>query len=354
MNRTKVNHRSCLIISFVLFYCIIFCISPSYCLSAANQQDKESNKPEQSAETRSAYEKYISAYNKLTSLMAEGKGNTPEAQAAYKAYKEAKDKYELFLNNDKKTGSTLPTGGNDSKYTDNHQNNDSTPSDPDAELREAYQQYVSAYNKLTSLMTGGKGDTPEAQAAYVVYEKAKTRYDRLNKGNVVETSSTMTLEDRKKQAYEDYMKAYNHYDFLISQGKSGTVEADKAFTDYNTKKAFYEKLVKEAGGTSQQQTSSVQAAYDKYIAAYNHLTQIVIETRISAPPDMKKLSDMYHDNLEKYNRTKDGNAYQAYIAAYNKLVSQAIKIKFTNPPSLKQAQEDYFDAKAEYERLINK
>ncbi|MFH1588570.1 MAG: hypothetical protein ABIA76_04505 [Candidatus Diapherotrites archaeon] len=47
-----------------------------------------------SKEATEAYQKYIAAYNKLTELMAQGKGDTPEAQQAYQEYKEAKENYE--------------------------------------------------------------------------------------------------------------------------------------------------------------------------------------------------------------------------------------------------------------------
>jgi hypothetical protein len=46
------------------------------------------------ADSRRLYQEYIAAYNRLTSLMSQGKGDTPEAQDAYKAYKAAKDRYE--------------------------------------------------------------------------------------------------------------------------------------------------------------------------------------------------------------------------------------------------------------------
>jgi hypothetical protein len=43
-----------------------------------------------------AYKEYIAAYNRLTKLMAAGKGDTPAAQRAYKQYKAAKDRYEAY------------------------------------------------------------------------------------------------------------------------------------------------------------------------------------------------------------------------------------------------------------------
>ena len=43
---------------------------------------------------KQAYQTYIKAYNRLTKLMAAGKGDTPEAQKAYAEYKKAKDAYE--------------------------------------------------------------------------------------------------------------------------------------------------------------------------------------------------------------------------------------------------------------------
>jgi len=46
--------------------------------------------------TREAYQTYIKAYNRLTKLMAAGKGDTPEARKAYAEYKKAKDVYEKY------------------------------------------------------------------------------------------------------------------------------------------------------------------------------------------------------------------------------------------------------------------
>jgi hypothetical protein len=43
--------------------------------------------------SKQLYWEYMDAYNKLQKLMKEGKGDTPEAQTAYKAYKRAKDLY---------------------------------------------------------------------------------------------------------------------------------------------------------------------------------------------------------------------------------------------------------------------
>lgn len=44
-----------------------------------------------------AYQQYIAAYNKLTDLMAKGKGHTPEAKLAYEEYKKAKRRYEQLV-----------------------------------------------------------------------------------------------------------------------------------------------------------------------------------------------------------------------------------------------------------------
>ncbi len=60
-----------------------------------------------------AYEAYIAAYNKLTSLMAAGQGDTPAAQVAYDAYILAKEIYEAILAGEKPPsgGTNVPTGG---------------------------------------------------------------------------------------------------------------------------------------------------------------------------------------------------------------------------------------------------
>ncbi len=49
------------------------------------------------------------------------------------------------------------------------------------EATEAYQDYIAAYNKLTDLMSQGKGDTPEADQAYADYLEAKENYETIAK-----------------------------------------------------------------------------------------------------------------------------------------------------------------------------
>ena len=49
-------------------------------------------------DSRKAYQGYIDAYNKMTDLMAEGRGETQEAKDAYKSYKEKKACYEERIN----------------------------------------------------------------------------------------------------------------------------------------------------------------------------------------------------------------------------------------------------------------
>ncbi len=65
---------------------------------------QDSDQPAQKAvptakplDSNEAYQQYISAYNRLTELMSQGKGNTPEAQQAYQAYLETKKRYEAAL-----------------------------------------------------------------------------------------------------------------------------------------------------------------------------------------------------------------------------------------------------------------
>lgn len=45
--------------------------------------------------------------------------------------------------------------------------------------KQAYQEYITAYNKLTDLMSLGQGDTPAAQAAYEPYKFYKECYEKV-------------------------------------------------------------------------------------------------------------------------------------------------------------------------------
>ncbi|MFP3953832.1 MAG: hypothetical protein ACOC88_02900 [Candidatus Bipolaricaulota bacterium] len=49
------------------------------------------------SDTDETYQGYVETYNKLTGLMAEEKGVTPEVQQAYEEYLEAKRAYEEAL-----------------------------------------------------------------------------------------------------------------------------------------------------------------------------------------------------------------------------------------------------------------
>ena len=119
-------------------------------------------------DAQQAYQQYMAAYNRLATLMAKGKGDTPEGQEAYQEFSKAKTCYD----SQGQTG----TGG---EYE--------CPQD----AQQAYQQYIAAYNKLTYLTAEGGGDTPEAKEAYKEYAAMKACYE--NKTSGMGTSPTLTL-----------------------------------------------------------------------------------------------------------------------------------------------------------------
>ena len=190
----------------------------------------------------------------------------------------------------------------------------------DKAKNDAYQQYIAAYNKLTQLMSQGKGDTPQAQRAFKNYTYEKQRYENILKENEAKKSRP---EDAKNEP----------------TNKKSEPKADNS---------------------SGHAANSKQEAYKKYIAAYKKLMRMVAEKPIVGPPEMKKVSDTYHQIRNEYNRIQDRNsnkgrrAYQGYIAALNRLNSMALKVTFTGPPALKKAQEDYQRARAEYNDLIRR
>lgn len=52
------------------------------------------------------------------------------------------------------------------------------PSEDDPER--VYQQYMNAYNTLSTLIAEGRGNTPEASALLAEYERLKKRYEKLS------------------------------------------------------------------------------------------------------------------------------------------------------------------------------
>ena len=58
------------------------------------------------------------------------------------------------------------------------------------DVQQAYQEYIAAYNKLTSLMASGQGDSPAAASAYQAYLQAKTLYEALEAGEGPQAGNT--------------------------------------------------------------------------------------------------------------------------------------------------------------------
>lgn len=72
-------------------------------------------------------------------------------------------------------GGNINNGGT----TDNNNNNNNNQAGDPAQIKAAYEKYVASYNRLSQLMSEGKGETPEAQQAYNEYRQAKEEYNRL-------------------------------------------------------------------------------------------------------------------------------------------------------------------------------
>ena len=243
---------------------------------------------EKQALKEKSYEAYIADYNKLTSLMAAGKGGTPEAEAAYAKYAKAKADYETLL---EKLG-PLPIPG-DTGDDDIPRGADPVPDPGDedvplgpktgaatpADVKEAYAQYMAAYNKLTYLMQRGQEDTPAAKAAYKEYERTKAIYEAMKKeqGDTPSPSpdpktrgadpDTPPMKDDDppakddppvkddppaspdefkaslEAAYKEYIASYEKMTELLAKGQVGTPEAKAADVAYEKAKAAYESLL---------------------------------------------------------------------------------------------------------------
>jgi len=70
---------------------------PESMAPTADRDPRDGVDPRDAEARDAAYERYIRQYNKLTSLMAQGRGETPEGQAAYQEYKKARADYERAL-----------------------------------------------------------------------------------------------------------------------------------------------------------------------------------------------------------------------------------------------------------------
>jgi len=99
-------------------------------------------------------------------LVGEGEGRASYAHGFFTSeYKEKAQRPKITVK--KKEGSESTTGG------DPGTTEETTP------VAKAHRQYIAAYNRLTQLMSQGKGDSPEAQKAYEEYKRAKANYEKL-------------------------------------------------------------------------------------------------------------------------------------------------------------------------------
>ena len=119
--------------------------------------------------------------------MSEGKGDTPQAQVAFKAYKLEKEKYENFLKENKPKKSRPEEKSNETIVENSSGNTGNS-------MQEAYKKYIAAYKKLTQMVVEMPIlDPPEVKKASDEYHQYLTEYNSTG--------------DRR--AYQGYIAAHN-------------------------------------------------------------------------------------------------------------------------------------------------
>lgn len=119
-----------------------------------------------------------------------------------------------------------------------------------------YEQYIAAYNKLTSLMAAGKGDTSEAKIAYDEFAKMKACYESTQSGTGSSNTTGQTGTGGVSGCtYQDYITAYNKLNYLNSHGQANTPESKLAYEQYVKIKACYESTQSGTGSSATTGTS---------------------------------------------------------------------------------------------------
>ena len=261
---------------------------------------------------KDAYEKYIAAYNKLTQLNAENKGDTPEAQRAFERYKVTKEKYEKVLKENVQTGNTQRENKENEEKVDNDSGGSASTIQKDEVRDESliflpddmYEFYktpaqVTYFILIDHLAKQGEVSnvgSPEIKAkqvlidvvlhgkpqkisfvesnridnsAEVVVEQVGTNKVMLiklqkikgkwaiipdaldgamlrkKKPNKNTLPSTETKSMTEKDAYERYVAAYNKLTQLYAEGQGDTPEAQRAFEKHKYEKERYENIIKD-------------------------------------------------------------------------------------------------------------
>jgi len=97
--------------------------------------------------------------------------------------------------------------------------------------------------------------------------------------------------------------------------------------------------------------SSLEDAYQQYIALYQKLTKAATESGIWEPPELHEAQQaVFAANFKM--ESGDRRAYQEMVAAINRLNSLIAKVPIIDPPEMRELQEDYFQAKRCYEELL--
>jgi len=121
-----------------------------------------------------AYQEYISAYNELSDQMAQGLGDTDEAQEVYERYKNAKEKYEGLTAQGRGEAPAEKTGD---EFVPTWEKRVRAGKD---DVSKAYQEYMNALDEFNELVDKGGADSGEEQEALERVENLRDKYEELS------------------------------------------------------------------------------------------------------------------------------------------------------------------------------
>jgi len=248
--------------------------------------------------------------------------------------------------------------------------------DPDAaDLAQAYQDYMGAYDAMAKLMAAGKGDTPEGRQAYADFIQAKADYDALlakspssgtNKpapgdapGNFDRSLALLCAPD------EDFIRSLYHC-ITHREPTAQELEAQVGRLQSGTLRKDMVQYFFASPGYVNQNHDSVRFITDACQAIYGRQPT---EGELAAWPRTWRsniLEKMFKDpahlaatqNCEaKWRKASSGDpshaaAYKAYIAAYNGLTTLMAAGK-GDTPEAKAAYQKFISAKIAYEKALS-
>jgi len=255
-----------------------------------------------------ACQKYIAAYNKLTKLMADNRGDTLEMQEAYQKYKYEKDRYEKILNQGEQNCIAQTEEKTDNNYRDLVRiTQDESNESPIFLSDDMYQFYktpaqITYYVVIDYLFKEGDVSnvgSPEIKTKQVTIDvvlhgkKQKIRF--LESSRMDDVSEVLVEQVAKDEVMLIQLQKIKGKWAIIPDALDGSILGKK------------KEINKQPLNVTEAKEMTEKEAYEQYMSAYNKLVQLTSKHNGETPRE-KNAYEKYKISKERYENILKANS----------------------------------------------